>query len=262
MGCEDVQAHLADHLARALPAATAAQVDAHLRTCPSCAAEFQAAEDTWQRLGVIPGAAPPDSAAMRARFHAMLDEHHGRPNDPPVRWRVPAAPWLLQGAAAAAMVVLGVAIGRQTAAPAAADAQITDMRAELREMREMVTLSLLQQPSASERLKGITWTSQLERPGMDVTAALLDTLRHDPNIAVRIATIDALKRFAEFDAVRRGAIEALPRETSPLVQMALIDFVVEVNGRDAADTLRQLSRDPMQDEAVRARAARGLERVG
>jgi HEAT repeat protein len=81
-------------------------------------------------------------------------------------------------------------------------------------------------------------------------------------VNVRLATIDALKRFAASENVRRGAIEALTRQTSPLVQIALIDFVVETNGRDAAETLRRLSRDPTVDAAVRARAANGLEQVG
>ena len=129
-------------------------------------------------------------------------------------------------------------------------------------MRQMVTLSLLQQQSASERLKGVSFTGLIEQPGSEVTLALLDTLMHDPNVNVRLATIDALKRFAAGENVRRGAIEALNRQTSPLVQIALIDFVVDTNGRDAADTLRRLSSDPMLDQAVRGRAAQALQKIG
>jgi len=129
-------------------------------------------------------------------------------------------------------------------------------------MREMVTLSLLQQQSASERLKGVSYTSQMEQPGSEITGALLDALMHDPNDNVRLSTVDALKRFADQDGVRRGTIEALSRQTSPLVQMALIEFVLEVGGGDAADALRQMSKDPMVDEAVRAFAVRGLAQLG
>ena len=129
-------------------------------------------------------------------------------------------------------------------------------------MRQVLTLSLLQQQSASERLKGVSFTAQAEQPGNEVALALLDTLMHDPNVNVRLATIDALKRFAARENVRRGVIEALASQTSPLVQIALIDFVVETNGRDAADTLRRLSGDPMLDQAVRGRAARALRQIG
>src|SRR5262249_52613602 len=133
---------------------------------------------------------------------------------------------------------------------------------ELRDMRQMVTLSLLQQQSASDRLKGVSFTTQIEQPGGEVTGALLDTLMHDPNVNVRLATIDALKRFAGRDAVRRGVLEALTRQTSPLVQLALTASVAETNGRDAADPPRRLSIDPMLDQAVRGRATRALQQIG
>ena len=262
MRCEDVQAHLPDHLAGALPAAAAGQVDEHLRTCAACAAEFEAADDTWQRLATL--AAPrADARTMRARFDTMLHEHqYGEALA--LRPRASLRTYALQALAAAALVVIGVAIGRQTAPVTAppADPVIAEMRTELREMRHMVTLSLLQQQSASDRLKGVTYTGQIEQPGTDIVAALLDTLKYDPNTNVRLASIDALKRFAEDENVRRGTVETLPAQTSPLVQIALIDFVVEMNGREAVDTLRRLSADPMTDESVRARAAQGLQQLG
>jgi HEAT repeat protein len=160
------------------------------------------------------------------------------------------------------LVVAGTWLGRATAPVPPADPQLAELRSELREMRTMVALSLLRQPSASERLSGITWTGQLDQPGADVASALLDTLKHDPSVNVRLASIDALKRFADLEAVRRGAVDALDSQTAPLVQIALIDFLVEVDVPDAAAVLRRLSGDPLLDAAVRARAARGLDAIG
>ena len=128
-------------------------------------------------------------------------------------------------------------------------------------MRQMLTLTLLQQRSASDRLKGVTWTSQIDHPGSEIVTALLDTLMHDPNVNVRLASVDALRRFADRDSVRRGAVEALPRQTSALVQIALIDFLVEVGGRESAATLRGLTQDPRLDHTVRERAAWALQHV-
>jgi HEAT repeat protein len=87
-------------------------------------------------------------------------------------------------------------------------------------------------------------------------------LMHDPNVNVRLATVDALQRFAEQPVVRRGSIEALDRATSPLVQIALIDFLVEFNARESVATLSRLSQDSTLNDAVRARAAWGLQQVG
>jgi hypothetical protein len=260
MDCEAIRSLVADDLAGVLPPSDSARLEAHLRGCDACAAEVAAARDTWQRLGVLTGPAP-DSGAMRARFQAALEEqvHATQVSTQAAPRR--ALPYWLQAAAAVVLVAGGAAAGRLTAPEPAPDPEIATVSAELRELREMFTLSLLQQQSASARLKGITWTSQIDQPGTDIAAALLDTLRHDPNMAVRLATIDALKRFAAEEGVRRGALEALPRETSPFVQLALIDFVVEVHGSGAADTLRALSIDPATDAAVRAKAAESIERL-
>ena len=129
-------------------------------------------------------------------------------------------------------------------------------------MRQMVTLSLLRQQSASDRLTGVSWTDRIDEPGAEVVTALLDALAHDTNVNVRLATVEALRRFAERDTVRRGVVDAFDGQTSPLVQIAVIDFLVEADGPNSANLLTRLSEDPRLDEAVRMRAARGLQRVG
>src|SRR5204863_3924273 len=151
----------------------------------------------------------------------------------------------VQLAAAAALVLLGIGLGRAGRVPAAPAADdIASLRGELREMRQMVTLSLMQQQSASDRIKGVTWSSRLEEPGGEVVSALLDTLLHDPNVNVRLASIDALARFAGQQQVRQGAIDALRSASSPMVQIALIDFVVGVRDTGSIDTLKKLVADP------------------
>src|SRR5687767_9514699 len=260
MECEDIQADLPDHLAGALPATRADAVVAHLAACPMCAAEFEELAETWERLGDLPHHRV-DSAGMRARFDAALEAHQ-RSSTHRRFWPHGMSGYGLQFAAAAALLIVGIALGRQLAPAPVVDPQIAGLREELRDVRQMVTLSMLQQQSASERLKGVSYSSQIEQPGNEVTAALLDALMHDPNDNVRLRTVDALRRFADHAPVRRGAIDALSQQTSPLVQMALIEFVLEVGGRDAAEALRRLSSDPMVDETVRAQAMRGLTQLG
>jgi hypothetical protein len=210
--------------------------------------------DVWQMLDDLP-AEPADSVAMRHRFEATL-----RAEQAAARWRV--GRWAMAAAAAVALLASGIAVGRAMAPAPQPDSGLAELRQELRDMRQMVSLSLLQQQSASERLKGVTFTSQIDRPGGEVVSALLDTLMHDPNVNVRLASIDALKRFAGRDDVRRTAIDGLTEQMSPLVQIALIDLMVELNAREAVGALEHLSRDNQINAAVRERAAWGLMRIG
>lgn len=275
MGCE-VRDHLAEYLAGALTPEAVRDVTTHLATCRDCAREFAAMSETWTALGRVP-VERPDSDAMRQRFDAMLagyQQESGQwPGDAaedlrqasvarlPVRW-APVGRVAVWAGAAAALLLVGVGLGRSSVQVPTSDPQVTTLRDELGQMRQLLTLTLLQQQSASDRLKAVTSTGQIDRPGDELTVALLDALMHDPNVNVRMATVDALKRFADREPVRRGVVEAITRQTSPLVQIALIDFVIETNNHEAADALRHLSTDPTADETVRARAAAGLSQVG
>jgi hypothetical protein len=251
MDCEAARSQLADRLTATLAPGAAAALEDHLRSCPACAREAEEASDIWIRLADIP-AAQADSAAMRARFDSIVS--------PSQRWWTPRT---LQAAAAIVLLATGFLIGRNTSASPAVDPAIVELREELRATRQMVSLSLLQQQSASERLRGITYTTQIDRPGSELVTALLDTLMHDPDVNVRLKSIDALKRFADRSDVRRGAAAALTGQAaSPLVQIGLIDFLVDANDRASAASLRQLADDAMADQAVRARARRGLRQIG
>ena len=232
--------------------------------------EAESLDATWRMLDAIDAPAP-DSDRMRARLDAVVDAVERAAPAVAPRWCGRRGVdggrfYAMQGLAAAAVLIVGVAIGRfavpDATRPADCSSEIAAMRTEMRELREMVSLSLMQQQSASDRLKGVTWTGQLDRPSGEVLSALLDALMHDPNVNVRLATIDALERFASREDVRRAAIEAVDRQMSPLVQIALIDFLVKTNERQSAPTLRRLAQDPRVNDAVRSRAAWGLQRLG
>jgi hypothetical protein len=145
--------------------------------------------------------------------------------------------------------------------PPEPDPTLVELRRELRDMRQMLMISLMQQQSATERLRGVSGSVQIDQPGTEIVRTLLETLMHDPNVNVRLACVDALRRFSEQDVVRRGTVQALAESSYPLVQIALIDFMVETKDKDAIDALRRLSEDSMVDEAVRGRAAWGVEQL-
>jgi hypothetical protein len=265
MRCEQVQQRLSDLLTGGFEAVDDTEVQTHLETCAACRQEAEALEELWSGLRRIPSAAP-DSVAMRARFASMLEGYeHGRDGAVASRmnswlvggWRQP----IVQLAAAVVLLALGVTVGRASRPAQPAD-DLASVRSELREMRQMVTLTLMQQQSASDRLKGVSWSSTLEQPGGEVVTALLDTLRHDPNVNVRLAAIDALARFADQQQVRQAATDALQSATSPMVQVALIDFVVGVRDNGSIETLKKLAADPSLNETVRQRATQGLDRLG
>jgi len=263
MRCEEVRNQLADRLIGTLGPHEEREIREHLIGCAECRAEASELGVVWENLAAIP-AESPDSEAMRSRFYAELEKHEARRTDPQ-----PSLDWwgrwsgALQAVAALALVSLGFVAGRYVQKSSQATSEeMASLRREVQDVRQVAMLSLMQQQSATERLRGVTWSEQIDRPGDEVVGALLDTLMHDPNINVRLATIDALARVGDSPRVRRGVVEALNVANSPLVQIALIDFVVDQREKDSVPTLPRLATDPQLDQAVRERASSGLRRLG
>jgi hypothetical protein len=276
MECQEVRHRLADYLRSGLDQPTHIGLQAHLERCDACRDEADALETIWAGLGEIdPG--QPDRRLMRARFDRMLDGYaeglaaagasgvwQGMNARVAGWWPAWSHQPLAQAGIAAAMLFIGVCAGpmmRAAPVPPAPAADLVELRRELQGMREMLTLSLMQQQSATERLRGVSGSNQIEQPGSEIVRALLDTLMHDSNVNVRLASVDALRRFATQDTVRRGTVDALRESSFPLVQIAIIDFVVETKDRQAADALRRLAGDASANEAVRGRAAWGLQQL-
>jgi len=260
MQCEEVSEKLPDYLAGKADAATRTAIEQHLAGCAACLQEVEGLAVTWHALSTIP-AAVADSRAMRAGIDALIEReqaNQARFVRPRFQWNHP----LVSACAATLVLAVGVLLGRATEHAPAAAPEVTALHQELRDLRQMVTLSLMQQQSASERLRGVSFSNQVDGSGDEIVTALLDTLRHDTNVNVRLASVDALKRFAERDVVRRAAIDALDTQHSPLVQMALIDFVVETQDRAAIGALRRISADPASNATVRTRAAWGIRHLG
>ena len=251
------------------------RIERHLQECEPCAATYRDIARTLALVG------DPDVPERDDRYGLEMWQrirHDLPPRDVP--WFAGLMAWhrfAMAGAVAALIVAAFVAgLSWPRPAPASQEASeetlqassIAGLRSELREMREMLTLSLMQQQSATERLRGVSGSAQIDQPGNEIVGALLDTLMHDPNVNVRLACVDALRRFSGQDQVRRGTIQALAESSFPLVQIALIDYIVENKDRQAADALRQaadalrrLSTDAMANEAVRGRAAWGLQQL-
>jgi len=241
-----------------------------MRSCESCRAEAEELKSLWTALGLIPTQEP--SPELRSRFQIMLQAYeHGLAQAPRNSRLERFNSWLmswwprrpaLQLSLSLALLLLGVMIGRQgqsvSTVPKGQPNEVAELRDELVQMRQMVALSLMQQQSASERIKGVNWSYQLQKPGGEVLTALLNTLMHDSNVNVRLATVDALRQFGDRPVVRRGVIEAMTRQESPIVQIALIDLAVDLREKESIATLRQLTQDQKVDDTVRDRAQKGI----
>ena len=253
MKCEDVKPLMADYWAGHLEGAEQSAYETHLESCDSCRAEAARLETLWRGLALLPHEEP--GGAVRGRFYDTLRAYRQGMDAHP-RWRWPV--W--QIAAAAALLLIGVAAGYLSQSNQRGE-EMAELRGEVANMRQLVALSLLQQQSASERLRGVSWAYRSDSNNTEVLDALVTAINHDTSVNVRLAAVDALHAFAGSPVTRRAIVESLPRQNTPLVQVALIDLLVDLKDREAAAGLRALAGGASVNDGVRERAQWALERL-
>ncbi len=269
MTCQHLQERFADFLTGEIDESARREVQDHIAACAACRAELEELTATWARLDLLPADQP--SGRLRAGFYEMLERYkeglERRKSGPRLArffgaWWEKA--WLRRpsfaAAAALALLVVGLGAGYGIRGLGGGQ-QVADLRAEVRDMRQTMALSLLDQPSAVERLQGVSYTQKIDRPDTRTIGALIRTLDSDPNVNVRLAAVDALYLFRNAQGVKESLTATLIRQQAPLVQVALIDLLVEVREHRAADALKALIEGGKLDPAVKERAEQGLKEL-
>ena len=276
MNCQQVQDSFIDYQDGSLPANESAALRAHLTNCPVCQREWSALQEITRKLDSL-SAAPEPGPRLREQFYAMLDTHQREADAPSpfalARGRIdrffaallPAQP-ALQFAFAVALLAGGLFAGRYVIAQPAATAPVDNsakeelaaLRAQVNSMGQLVTYSLLQQQSTSDRMRSVLATMDLKSPDRKVLTDLVGSLAFDPSINVRLSAVEALAQHADDALVRAGVLSALPRENAPLVQVAMIELLAMAHDQSAKPVFEKLSRDEALDRNVREAARRAL----
>jgi hypothetical protein len=106
------------------------------------------------------------------------------------------------------------------------------------------------------------------QPGYDVRDALLNSLRTDPNAAVRIKALEGLRQFTSDQSTREAIESVLKHDNSFEVRSEAIDVLlpserpIDVLTPDVLTTLQDILKFERQDDYVRSRSLQTLRAVG
>jgi len=269
MICKEIKIKLPAFLAGELESLEIEQVKNHLESCAHCREEMVDLNEFWSKLGILPEVEPSEN--LRANFYTMLESYKAGLQEEQAGFHLvqflekifssfwPRRP-LLQMATVLILVVAGFLSGRFL--PGESSARETgELRMEVQEMRQTAALSLMKLDSPSDRLMGVSWSSQLEKPAEKTLVALLDTLENDPNVNVRLSAVDALYLFSENPMVKKGLVAALSKQESPLVQIALMDLLVDIREKRAAKAFKELIKNRDLNPSVREKAQSSIQQL-
>jgi HEAT repeat protein len=226
------------------------ELEAHLEICADCQMEFQVFQKIWNLMGEIPKPIPSDK--MRAGFNAILNNYkeeqivNKKPmldwlNNIKVYWHLQARP---QFAFIIILLMIGIFAGyilhRPGQTSVSYNRQIDSLSSQVSEMKQLMMLSLLQNPSASQRIRAVAYTDEISNVDEKVIEALLTTLNEDPNVNVRLITLEALVKLAHEPKVREGLVRSISLQESPLVQSAIADVMVKLQEKSSVQSLQKL----------------------
>lgn len=262
MTCDKIQERFADYLTGDLDEAGRDEVRDHIAACAACREDLENLTVVWAKLGVLPEEQP--SGAVRSRFYAMLEEFKSAgAHAPRPAWRE----WFsfrrpaFAASFSALLLLIGLGAGWLMNGGPAGRERLTRLSSEVQNMRQEMAVSLLGRSSATERIQGVGYTAGVEQPNDATLAALFDAVDRDPNPNVRLAAVEALYLFRDRPGVRESLVQSLSVQTYPLVQVALIDFLVEVREARAAAALKALVEGDELTPEVKKRAEQGLKQI-
>ena len=202
---------------------------------------------------------PEPSAEMDQKFQAMLEEAKKArflEEREPVRRHSPffeLGPGLLPRLAATlSLIIVGWFLGYQVT-PRPERARIDSLASEVLEMKKTVMLAMLENSSAAERMKAVQSAQELSGPDEAVLNALARTVNDDPNVNVRLLAVEALSLYADHPKVREALVQAIVRQESPLVQLALAEVMLALNEKRAVEPIRKIIASPLVDYSVKSK---------
>jgi len=208
---------------------------------------------------------PEPSESMRSGFYHQLEQYKlkrtGRPqlkiNWPDFYEIFGLRSLVLKPAFAVILFLIGIITGLLIKNQPDNSELIT----ELQNSQKALMLTLLEQPSATARLKAVNLTNELSGPDEVVTNALFTTLNNDDNVNVRLAALEALFIYSNLPEVRKGLVESISHQKSPLVLVTLSKAMVLLQEKGSAEKLKQLLKEHDFDDNVENRIKEDIQKI-
>jgi hypothetical protein len=267
MKCEDIQELIIEYIEGNLNDKDTRRVEEHLASCENCLTEWADMKSVWSKLDDMIIEEPSDN--LRKNFNNMIDSYSlGMNNNSSVPRYKTISKWLeswwpkrplMQFAIMVVVLIIGLVTGLGINERAESKKEIVQLKTDMNEIRQVVMSSLLNQSSATDRINGLTMSGRLKSADNEFFSVLLLILNSDSNVNVRLAAVNALANFADNEYVRHELVKSLSLQSSPLVQIPLIDLLASIRDTESSSTLIRIINDPDINIHVKERARKALK---
>jgi hypothetical protein len=271
MICKDYREQFLLMLTDDLDQEAVSEIERHLEGCADCREEFEVSRKIWKLMGKI--TQPEPSAAMHEDFDTLLSNYKEEliaRRNPVTEWiNMLREYWSLKARPRMAfsflLVLGGLMIGYLLHRPGETtnsyNRQIESLSSQVSEMKQVLMLSLLQDPSASQRIQAVSYTDDIKNVDTKVIDALFTTLNGDPNVNVRLATLEALAKLAGNPKVREGLVRSINMQESPIMQSAIADIMVQLQEKSSVQSLQKLLSKKDLNQMVKIKIEKSIQKL-
>jgi cell division protein FtsB len=244
-----------DYLDGKLDMSEKAKFEQHIAECADCKKEV---EEMKAFFNVFEEEIPTPTNRLKTKFETALEEEKMNRGKVVQMESKPYSNWtnnVLKIAASIAILVASFQMG-SLFQQRKVDQDIAQLQDETNQMKQTAMLSLMENQSASKRIQGVNYIEEFEKPDAAIIKALSNRLLYDDNDNVRMTAFEALVKFTSSETVKSTFIEALEKEKNPSIQVAIIQALVKIQEKKAAEPMKKLlekeDTQPFIKEQIRA----------
>ena len=228
-----------DYLDGKLDPSEKTKFEQHVAQCAECQKEL---EEMRAFFNVFEEDAPVPTGRLKAKFDSVLEEEKMKQGKVLQLESKSSSGWagnVLKIAASIALLVAAFQMGTMFQ-QRKVDQDIAQLQDETYQMKQTAMLSLMENQSASKRIQGVNYIEEFEQPDEAIIQALANRLLYDENDNVRMTAFEALAKFTSSETVKNTLIEALEQEKNPSIQVAIIQALVQIQEKKAAEPMKKL----------------------
>ncbi len=259
--CKHISLMLIDFIDKKLDQEETKKVKVHLQSCHQCQAELEHLLLVINDLKLIKEEQP--SEKLRENFLRMMHEEKSKQQIKEAGSTTSDKKiWLYnpfsQIAAGLAILITGAFLGMLLNKQPQNNGEVAQLQAEVEQVKQLLVLAKLDQPSASQRILAANYSKEIIKPDDKILTALIETMNTDENVNVRMASIYALSKFTNDKSVREALVESLKSQEDALLQITLINILVKIKEESSIDVMKELLQKEETIEAVKQMAEKGI----
>ncbi len=255
MKCSDIKNQFLDYLDDNLDNKAKKLFETHIKRCEQCSNELSQLGLLNKKLSKVKNIETPRS--LSEEFLSAIDMEQRKFENRIFRYE--NLRFTLKIAASIILFIAGLVFGVLISNSGKVNTRVAKLENEVSRLEEAVTVAVFNEHTTSQKIKAVYYFDDQSRINPALIKALTNALNNDDNINVRITAAKSLFRYNNIPEVRELLIKSLVNQNEPMVQILIIDHLVAINEKGAAESLKGLVNSNNTNNIVKQYAARGLK---